>query len=73
MKIRIAKKKPALIKRFKVISGMTYMQPISTSFDNMKHLEACKYYDLAIPEMAKMCEMAADDLIALAKSKMKSR
>ena len=30
-------------------------------------------YDLAIPEMAKMCEMTAEDLIALAKSKMKTR
>ena len=73
IKIRIAKKKPALIRRFKVVSGMTYMEPISTSFNNMKHLEACKYYDLAIPEMAGMCEMDAESLIALAKSKMKTR
>lgn len=73
IKIRIAKKKPALIKRFKVVSGMTYMEPISTSFANMKHLEACKYYDLALPEMAKMGRMTADELISLAKSKMRPR
>lgn len=73
IKIRIAKKKPALIRRFKVVSGMTYMEPISTSFNNMKHLEANRFYDLAIPEMAGMCEMDAENLIALAKSKMKTR
>lgn len=73
IKIRIAKKKPALIKRFKVVSGMTYMEPISTSFANMRHLEACNFYDLALPEMAKMGRMTADNLIALAKSKMRPR
>jgi len=72
VKIRVAKKKPALIRRFKVVSGMTYMEPISTSFKNMEHLRACKFYDLAMLEMSKMCKMSVEDLVALAKSKMKS-
>jgi hypothetical protein len=71
VKIRATKKKPALIKRFKVVSGMTYMEPISTSFANMKNLEACNFYDIALSEMAEMVEMTIEDLVALAKSKMR--
>lgn len=71
VKIRAAKKKPALIKRFKVVSGLTYMEPISTSFANMKNLEACNFYTIALSEMAEMAEMTVEDLIALAKSKMR--
>jgi len=70
VKIRVAKKKPAMIKRFKVMGGITYMEPISTSFANMKHLEACQYYDPAIKEMGKMVEMTPDELIIAAKERM---
>ena len=71
IKIRAAKKRPALIRRFKVVGGMVYMEPISTSFDNMKHLEACKYYDVAFSMMGNMVDKDVDILISEAKARMK--
>jgi hypothetical protein len=72
VKIRVAKKKPELIRRFKIVSGITYLEPISTSFANMKHLEACRYYDPAMKKIAKMVGMTVEELVAEAKSRMKS-
>jgi len=69
-KIRVAKKKPELIRRFKIVGGITYLEPISTSFANMKHLEACRYYDHALKEIGKMVSMSVDRLIAEAKARM---
>jgi len=73
VKIDVAKKKPELIRRFILRNGMTYIEPISTSIANMKHLEACKYYDLAYKEFSKMVGMDKDELIALTKSNMVRR
>jgi hypothetical protein len=70
IKIQAAKKKPALIKRYKMVSGIVYMEHISISFENMKHLEACKFFDIAYPILGDMVGMEVDALIALAKSKM---
>lgn len=73
VKIRAAKKKPALIKRFKSVAGVVYLEPISTSFANMKHLEACNFYNIALSEMAEMAKMTVEDLVVLAKSKMRPK
>lgn len=51
-KIRAAKSKKELIKRFQVISGIAYIEPISISFANLKHLDACRYFDVALKFMA---------------------
>ena len=52
VKIKVAKEHPSMIKRFKAVDGVVYMEPISISFPNMKHLEACNYFSLAWPVMA---------------------
>lgn len=73
IKIRIAKKKPAMIKRFKFVNGIYHMAYISVAFRNMKHLEACKYFDSAFPMLGKDVGMDEDELIMKAKARMKSR
>lgn len=62
-KIKIAKEHPSMIKRFRMIDGTVYMEPISISFVNMKHLEACNYFDLAFPFMAEMIDVTVDVLL----------
>ena len=54
IKTRVAKENPAMIKRFKMITGIVYIEPISIAMVNMKHLEACKYFDKAFPLMGGM-------------------
>ena len=72
-KTRVAKNNPSMIKRFKVIGGITYIEPISISFENLKHLEACNFFDAAFQVMATAVRLEVDELIALAKSKMLRR
>lgn len=70
VKTRVAKDNPAMIKRFKIISGITYIEPISVAFANLKHLEACKYFDKAFPVMSKMVNLDSEELIMKAQEKM---
>lgn len=70
VKMRVAKDNPGMIKRFKMIDGIVYVEPISVAFQNMKHLEACHYFDKAFALMGDMVGKSADELIALVKSEM---
>ena len=70
IKTRIAKDNPSMIKRFKMIDGILYIEPISISFANMKRLESRKYFPKAFPMLADMVEMTEDELIAQAKARM---
>ena len=54
IKSRVAKKAPALVKFFKLIGGGNALGFISIAMKNMKHLEACKYFDKAFPLMGEM-------------------
>ncbi len=71
VKIRVAKENPAMIKRFKSVDGIVYMEPISVAIPNLKHLEACKYFDRAFPVMAEMVNIDAEDLIRETQARMK--
>lgn len=73
IKIKIGKKHTWLIKRFKVVSGIVYIEPISIAFANLRVLSANKYFDMAFRELADLGQMTEDELIALAKSKMRRR
>lgn len=73
VRIRVAKKKPALIKRFRSIDGITHMAYISISVANMTHLEACGFFKPAFNMLASVVQMDKDELIALTKSKMVRR
>ena len=64
VKIKVAKEHPEMIKRFKAIDGIVYIEPISISFENMKHLEACNYFPKAWPVMAKMIGVTEDELLS---------
>lgn len=70
VKTKVAKDHPAMIKRFKMISGVMYIEPISVAFRNMKHLEACKFFDKGFPIMGKMVKMSSDRLIAETQERM---
>jgi len=63
LKVQIAKKHPSMIKRFKVINGIVYMEPLSIKFENMEHLKACKYFDLAFDLMAKWLGISTKELL----------
>ena len=63
VKIRVAKKHPSMIRRFKSLDGIVYMEPISISFANMPHLEACNYFDFAFPIMADMIGTTVEELL----------
>ncbi len=73
VKVKVAKKKPALIKHFKSVDGMTYVALISTSFPNMEHLDACKYYSAADKEFEKMTKIDPDELTRRTKERMGPR
>lgn len=68
VKIQVAKKHPSLMKRFKMINGMMYIEPISIAFKNMEHLIACKYFDYAFDIMAEMVGVTVDELLKFDKS-----
>lgn len=70
VKIQVAKKHPSMIRRFKSVSGIVYMEPISISFANMKHIQACDYFNLAFKEMEKMTQIDKDLLIEQAKEQI---
>ena len=63
VKIKVAKEHPSMIKRFKSIDGITYMEPISIAFQNMDHLIACNYFDFAFVIMANMADTTVDELL----------
>ena len=63
VKIKIAKQHPSMIKRFRSVDGMVFMEPISIAFANMGHLESCRYFDLAFPLMAKMIGVETEVLL----------
>ena len=71
VKITVGKKNPWMIKHFKMVNGIPYIEPISISFPNLKVLDANKYFDKAFRELADMAQMTEDELVALAKSKMR--
>ena len=73
VKIRVAKAKPAMIKRHKFVNNIYHMSYISIAFRNMKHLDACKYFDSAMPMLADMVGLDEDGLIEQAQSRMQSR
>lgn len=70
-KTRIAKNNPAMIKRFKMIAGIMYIEPISIAMVNMKHLEACFFFKKAFPLMGDMIGKTEDEFIALVKASFK--
>ncbi len=63
VKIKVAKEHPSMIKRFKSVNGIVYMEPISISFQNMPHLEACNFFDFAFVIMAGMANTTVDELL----------
>jgi len=69
-KIAVAKKNPSMIKRFRSVGGIVYMEPISISMKNMKHITACKFFDVAFQIMAGQVGMTVDQLIQEAKDRM---
>lgn len=64
VKIRVAKEHPSMIRRFREINGSVFLEPISISYENMGHLEACHFFDLAFPIMASMIDVETDTLLA---------
>lgn len=64
VKIQVAKKHPSMIRRFRSVQGVVYMEPISISYANMKHLAACRFFDLAFPIMAGLIGTTVDELLA---------
>ena len=70
IKTRVAKDNPAMIKRYKMINGIVYIEPISIAFANLKHLEACRYFDKAFKIMGDSVGLTEDELIAKAKGNM---
>ncbi len=73
VKVRVAKKKPALVQKFRSVDGMTYIALISTSFANMENLDACKYYSAADKEFEKMTKIDPDELTRRTKDRMGPR
>lgn len=71
IKTKVSKDHPAMIKRFKMISGIMYIEPISIAFRNMRHLIACRFFDFAFPIMAEMVQMDSEELIEKAQEKMR--
>ena len=71
VKTQVSKKHPWMIKRFKVINGIVHIELISIAFQNLKVLDANKFFDKAFKELADMAQMTVDELVALAKSKMR--
>lgn len=65
VKIAVAKSHPALIKRFKSVGGIVYMEPISISFLNMDHLTACDFFKHAFKVMADMIGGTVEDLLEM--------
>lgn len=61
-KIAVAKQSPQIVKYFHAKDGVIYMQTISISYKNMKHLEACDYFNLAFPILADMGNMTIEQL-----------
>ncbi len=71
VKIRVAKENPAMIKRFKSVDGIVYMEPISIAIPNLPHIIACKYFDRAFPVMGSLVGISQEKLISEAKRRMK--
>lgn len=63
-KIKVAQNHPEIIKRFKMVDGITYIEPISISFANLAHLEACKYFKYSMPIIAKSIGLTEDELVS---------
>lgn len=63
VKIKVAKHHPSMIRRFRSVDGAVFMEPISIAYSNMKHLEACKFFDLSWPIMAKMIDVSPEELL----------
>jgi len=63
VKIQVAKRHPGMIRRFKSVDGVVYMEPISIASANMKLLEACEFFKLAWPIMAEMIGVTKDELL----------
>jgi len=64
------------IKSFRVVNGVTFLEVDSISFANLKHLEACHYFDRAFNEMARMAGITVDelmDMIGVVRDKVNSR
>ena len=71
VKVRVAKENPWMIKRFKVVSGITYVEPISVAFRNMKHLESISFFGKAFEILATMVDMDTEELIMKVKERMR--
>jgi hypothetical protein len=71
VKIQVGKKNPWIIKRFKMVNGVPHVELISIAFQNLRVLDANKFFDKGFKELAGMVKMSVDELVALAKSKMK--
>ena len=73
VKIRVGKKHTWMIKRFKSVGGIVYIEPISISFQNLDHLEANKFFDKGFKELAGMVEIDEDELVEQAKARMRGK
>lgn len=71
IKLIIGQKYPWMIKQFKVVKGIAYIELISISFANMPRLAANKYFDKAFPELGSMVGLTEDELIARSKERMR--
>ena len=56
-----------LIKRMKIVDGVFYAEPSSIGYDNLSHLQACKYFDRAFDIMAKKLGITTKELTDEAK------
>lgn len=71
VKVKVAKKKPALIKRYIFQNNIMHIAYISISFENLSHLEACRFFDVAFKELADMVGMEVEEFIEVVKINMK--
>jgi len=69
-KIRVMKQNPAMIKRFKFIDGVMFIEPLSISFVNLEHIEANHYFDKGFSIIAAMIGLSVEELLDKVKNNM---
>lgn len=51
------------VRAFRVVNGVVHVEVDSISYDRMKHLEACNYFDRAFPVLARMIGITEKELL----------
>ena len=52
-----------LIKNFRVVDGVTFIEPRSISYAELGHLESCNYFDQSFDIMAKVLGITREELL----------